>query len=104
MGIEVVLPGGDYLSSRRWARYQVEVPVWVMVEVGGEATVVEGRGSQLNCGGMTVFAPIELAIGEQVSVEFTPPYSSRPLTMTCVVRNCHRYSYGVEFVTQRKVA
>jgi hypothetical protein len=104
MGIEVVLPGGGYVSPRRWARYQVDVPVMVMVQFGRETIVVKGRGSQLNCGGMAVFAPVELAIGAEIYVEFTPPYSSQPLTMTGVVRNCHRYSYGVEFITRRKVA
>jgi hypothetical protein len=74
------------------------------VWIDGKAAAVEGRGSQLNCGGMSLFVPIELAIGEDVGVEFTPPYSSKPLTMTCIIRNCHRYSYGVEFIVQQKVA
>jgi hypothetical protein len=49
---------------------------------------------------MTVFAGVELSIGEQVAVEFTPPYSGGPIRVRCFVRNRSGYSYGVEFITE----
>ena len=33
-----------------------------------KAVIVSGRGSELNLGGMTVYAGIELAVNEQVRV------------------------------------
>ena len=104
MGTEIVLPGRGYPNSRRWARYKVDVPVVITLRRLGEVTVLEGRGSELNCGGMKIFLPTDLLIGDQVTVEFTPPYSSQPVMMRGVVRNCHIYSYGVEFVRGRDAA
>ena len=47
MGTEIVLPGRGYQSSRRWARYKVDVPVTITLRRLGKVTVVEGRGSEL---------------------------------------------------------
>lgn len=104
MGTEIVLPGRGYRSSRRWARYKIDVPVMITLRRPGRGTVVEGRGSELNCGGMKVFLPADLLIGDQVTVEFTPPYSSHAVTMKGIVRNCHIYSYGVEFIRLKDAA
>ena len=62
--------------------------------------IVQGRGSSLNCGGMAVSGTVELAIGAQVAVEFTPPYSRQPVRARCFVRNRHRDTYGLEFITE----
>jgi hypothetical protein len=61
---------------------------------------VQSRGSELNCGGMAVSGRIELAIGEQVALEFTPPHSGQPVSVRCFVRNRHRYTYGLEFIAE----
>jgi len=50
---------------------------------------------------MTVFIPTDLDIGGSIAMEFTPPYSGRPVTTQAIVRNCHIYSYGVEFTRYR---
>ena len=104
MGTEIVLPGRGYSSSRRWARYRVEVPVVITFRRRGKVTVVAGRGSELSCGGMTIFLPVDLYTGDPVAVEFTPPYSSQPVTMKGIVRNCQIYSYGVEFISDKYAA
>lgn len=104
MGMEIVLPGRDYPGSRRWARYRVEVSVVITFRRHGKVTVVEGRGSELSCGGMTIFLPADLYTGDPVAVEFTPPYSSQPVTMKGIVRNCQIYSYGVEFISDKYAA
>jgi len=62
--------------------------------------MVQGRGSELNCGGMAVSGGVELEIGAQVAVEFTPPCSGRPVRVRCFVRNRQRYTYGLEFITE----
>jgi len=104
MGTEIIMPGHGYQSSRRWARYRVDVPLMITLRRFGKVTVVEGRGSELNCGGMKVFLPADLLIGDQVAVEFTPPYSSQSVTLKGIVRNCHVYSYGVEFIRNQDAA
>jgi hypothetical protein len=100
MGIQVVLPQPGYPKQRRWARYKVDVPVRVITEGPTKVAIVQGRGSELNCGGMTVFAGMELSMEAQVSVEFTPPYSGQPIRVRCFVRNRNGYTYGMEFITE----
>jgi hypothetical protein len=49
---------------------------------------------------MTVYAGIELSIGDQVGVEFTPPYSGRSIVVRCFVRDGGGGRYGVEFIAE----
>jgi hypothetical protein len=85
MAIQVVVPQAGHATQRRWPRHKIDV---------------QGRGSELNCGGMAVSGRVELEIGAQVAVEFTPPYSEQPVTIRCFVRNRQRYTYGLEFITE----
>ena len=104
MATQIVLPARGYPVSRRWARYRVDLPVLITFCKCGEATAIEGRGSELNCGGMAVFVPADLEIGTLIALEFTPPYSGHPVTMIGTVRNRRIYSYGVEFSKLEKAA
>jgi hypothetical protein len=78
----------------------MDVPVRVITQDPPKVTIVQGRGSELNNGGMAVFAGTELSIGAQALVEFTPPYSGQPIRVRCFVRNRSGYRYGVEFITE----
>jgi hypothetical protein len=100
MSIQVVTPQQGYATARRFPRYKVDVPVRVITQGLTKVTIVQGRGAELNVGGMAVFAGIELSIGAQVIVEFTPPYSGQPIRVRCFVRNRAGYRYGVEFITE----
>jgi hypothetical protein len=101
MSIQVVVPQQGFATSRRWPRYKVDVPVRVITQGLTKVTIVQGRGSELNNGGMAIFAGTELSIGGQVLVEFTPPYAGQPIRVRCFVRNRSGYNYGVEFITER---
>jgi hypothetical protein len=85
---------------RRWPRFKLDVPVRVVTQAATKVAIANGRGSELNNGGLTVFAGTELAIGAQVLVEFTPPYSGNPIRVRCFVKNRVGYRYGVEFITE----
>jgi PilZ domain len=100
MSIEVVPPQPGYEKTRRWPRYKIDVPVRLIVERSTKVAVVQGRGRELGCGGMAVFAGIELPNAEQVAVEFTPPYSGQPIRVRGLVRNRNGYTYGIEFITE----
>ena len=78
----------------------MDVPVRVIKQGLTKVTIVQGRGSELNNGGMAIFAGTELSIGDQVMVEFTPPYTGQPIRVRCFVRNRAGYRYGVEFITE----
>lgn len=103
MGIQIILPGHGYPNLRRWARYKVDLHVAVTLRDKMPA-ILNGRGSELNCGGMTVFLQADLCIGELTTVEFTPPFASKPVIKECVVRNRRRYSYGLEFLAHKGAA
>ncbi len=51
-------------------------------------------------GGLAVRADIDLPVGAQVGVEFTPPYSDQAMALRCFVRNRNGNLYGVEFITE----
>jgi len=92
-----------HAAERRWPRYEVNVPVQLATQGLTTGIILQGRGSELNCGGMAVSGRIELAVGEQVAVEFTPPHSGQPVSVRCFVRNHHRYTYGLEFIAENDV-
>lgn len=100
MGIQVTLPQQGYATLRRWPRYKIDVPVRMITQRPTKVAIVQGRGRELGHGGMAVFAGIELAIDEQVEVEFTPPYAGQPIRVRGFARNRNGYTYGIEFVTE----
>jgi hypothetical protein len=100
MATDIAQPQPTYPVKRRWPRYQINVPVRVITQPPRKVAVVEGRGRELNVGGMAVFVGTELSIDDQVAVEFTPPYSGQPIRVRCFVRNRSGYNYGVEFITE----
>ena len=85
---------------RRWKRFHIEVPVRLVVHRPAYATSITGRGTELNEGGMCVFAGIELRLGDQVAIEFIPPHGEVPLRLWAVVRNRAGYYYGLEFLAE----
>jgi PilZ domain-containing protein len=85
-------------GTRRWPRHRVAVPVRVILRRNNKLLMIEGRGNELNEGGMAVFAGVELRIGETVDIEFMPPYQGTPVRVPSTVRDRRGYYYGIEFV------
>jgi hypothetical protein len=88
----------NYSSARRWRRYQFDLPVRIVLPAIQPSAEVFGRATALNEGGMTVFAPVELATGQQIEVEMSPPLSTESVRMRAVVRNRDEQAYGVELM------
>jgi hypothetical protein len=61
-----------------------------------------GRGNDMSEGGVLVFAGLELKTGDEVSIEFTPPFASGPVRARGVVRHRRGYNYGIEFLLDTK--
>ena len=99
MATEVISHESMYDALRRWPRYKLEVPLRILAQKGAKTAIVQGRGNELNEGGMAVFAGIELSLEEEIAVEFTPPYSGHPIRVRALVRDRKGYCYGVEFLT-----
>jgi len=86
--------------ERRWPRYRVDIPVVIITQGPVRVVTREGRGMDLNVGGLAVVAPIELATGDQVAVEFTPPNCTGSVSFRCFVRNRNGNRYGLEFIAE----
>ena len=101
---EVALGGAAaaYTTMRRWPRLKIRVPVTVIVKKPNKTVYIDGRGTDLNEGGIAVFAGAELGIGEEVEISFTPPYRGEPLIARTIIRNRRGYTYGMEFVKETR--
>ena len=90
------------VTQRRWPRCAVDMPVQVRVTTQGPTKVeaCEGQGTDISGGGLAVTADIDLPVGAQIGVEFTPPYSDQPMNFRCFIRNREGNRYGVEFITE----
>lgn len=100
MGVDPVVHPSGFDTFRRWPRYRLDIPVRLIADKCGKVAIVQGRGNELNEGGLTLFAGIELSLDEHISVEFTPPYAGGAIRARCIVRNREHYRYGVEFLTE----
>jgi hypothetical protein len=83
---------------RRWLRHRLDVPLRIVLRSPEKTLLRDGLGRELSDGGMCFAAGVELKIGEEVEIEFTPAYSGHPIRVRAVACNRHGYSYGVEFV------
>lgn len=83
-------------KTRRWDRMPVDLPVRVVTSKGFATTVVEGRGTELSQGGMTLYAGILLNPGDLLEIEFDTPTPSR---MPAIVRSRNGFCFGLEFIT-----
>ncbi len=86
-----------YLPARRWTRNRVDVPIRIILQKAGNSRIINGRGKEISEGGMAVFVGEEIAMGEKIQVEFTPPYG-HPIRVNGIVRNRLGYRYGMEFL------
>jgi len=90
----------DFSADRRWQRFHFDVPIRLVFENGNHTRIAEGRGTELNEGGLGLYAGIELEIGDKVEVELTVPFYCLSLRLRGVVRNRpgNGYYYGIQFV------
>ncbi len=87
-------------AERRWQRHKLDLPIRLILRRDGNTTsIISARGSEVSEGGMLVFAGTELKTGDEIAVEFTPPFSSEPIRVRAVIRNRAGYKYGAEFLS-----
>jgi hypothetical protein len=84
-------------ETRRFQRLKIDLPIRVVVPLPDKTKIVEARGNDVSDNGLAVFAGVELREGDNVFIEFTPPYSSKPVRVPATVRNRRGYKYGIEF-------
>ena len=48
-----VLPESGHTTERRWSRHKIDVPAQVVAHGPTNVVIIQGLGSELNCGGMS---------------------------------------------------
>ena len=94
-----------YEQERRWPRHKIDVPLRAVIHKADKTMIRDGRGMEVSEGGMCLMCQlmsVELRLGDELEVEFTPPYSGKPIRVRSEVRNRNGYSYGVQFIPEGK--
>lgn len=84
---------------RNYPRYRLDIRLKVITGIVTNAKAIYGRGSDISEGGMRMFVPADLTIGETVTLELTLPYTEQKLMVRGVLRNRLGFSYGVEYAS-----
>lgn len=87
----------DYSSARRWPRFKVSLSMRLLIHSPAGIEYVFAHGRDISEGGMAVYVPAELNVGDSAALEFTVPYSQEKLLLTAFVRNRTGFRYGIEF-------
>ena len=84
-------------SERQWPRFKVDFSIKVILTADGSKTAVKGRAHDLGEGGLSIYVVAQLREGQQVQLEFTPPFSRRAVEVPAIVRDHSGYRYGLQF-------
>lgn len=84
-------------STRRWPRYQVDLPVRIIALNGVLTTPVMGRGSDISRAGMALDANVALNPGDLMQLQFP---TTEPSRVNAVVRHRNGHRLGLEFLSQ----
>lgn len=84
-------------STRRWPRYQIDLPVRVVAVNGILTTPVMARGSDISRAGMALDAKIALNPGDLMRLQFP---TTEPSCVNAIVRHRNGSRLGLEFLSQ----
>jgi len=87
----------NYSPSRSWARFPIHTRITLNYTRTGQPSFVQGQGGDICEGGMSIFVPVDLELGQELKLSFQMPYRSTPVQLKAVVRNRARFRYGLEF-------
>src|SRR5215470_4835178 len=85
-------------NSRRWPRHRIDVRLKVTFNDGGNKKTAFGRANNLSQGGLGAYIPCAIAVGTNVDLDVSFPYSPVELNVKAIVRSCEGFRYGLEFV------
>jgi hypothetical protein len=84
-------------DKRRWPRFHVTIRAWLKISRNGIEHFASGTCYDISEGGTRLFMASELRPGEELHMRLALPYGS-PVELVGIVRNRHRYEYGIEFM------
>jgi len=87
-----------YATARRWPRFSVDLSLRVRVPGSVENEYVLAHGREVSQGGMALYVPLEMEIGDVIELELSFPGVDEPVKLRATVRNRRGFIYGVEFL------
>lgn len=88
----------QHSRMRRWPRYAVSVSLRMRVPTGSGQEYMLAHGRDVSQGGMAVYVPVELEVGQTVLLELIFPCHQQPVSLSATVKNRTGFKYGVEFL------
>ena len=85
----------SFTIPRRHPRHKVNVNVGVTPLESGRSS--SGLGNDVSPGGLGLFAPVELNVGDLVFVQIHVPGKTDRVEVPATVRHKNGFYYGVEF-------
>jgi PilZ domain len=89
----------DYSAIRRWPRCPVNLRLRVSITAPSGNEYMLAHGRDVSQGGMAIYLPAELELGNTIGVELLFPGSQEQITLSAVVKNRLGFKYGVEFIS-----
>ncbi len=80
-------------AERRYPRFVVQFPVRIL----NQPVPCERSAHDLSEGGMGLVGNVEIAEGEQILLQFTPPHSEWQYTVQAKVKHVSSDRWGLEF-------
>lgn len=90
-------PNDPEQAKRRWERFKVEIRVKISLTRNAQQLTFAGTAHDISEGGMGLFLPADLIVGESISIDFAMPYSQRRV-ICGIVRNRDSFQYGIQFL------
>lgn len=84
-------------NTRRWPRYQIDLPVRIVGVNGILTTPVMARGSDISRAGMALHASLALNPGDMMQLQFP---TAEPSRVNAIVRHRNGDLLGLEFLSQ----
>lgn len=84
-------------STRRWPRYEIDLPVRIIGVNGILTTPVMARGSDISRAGMALHASLALNPGDMMQLQFP---TAEPSRVNAIVRHRRGDLLGLEFLSQ----
>jgi hypothetical protein len=82
---------------RRSPRYKVNLHVLVSALVQGAHKLIPAYGRNIGEGGMCVFVPAQLALGDLIELSLRLPGMVDKVAFRARIRNVERFNYSIEF-------
>jgi hypothetical protein len=83
--------------ERRWERIKVDCRVRVTYKARGENETIDGQGNDISGGGISLYVPAELNVGDQVTIELVRRFGKPRVCVAATVSNRQGFRYGMEF-------